>query len=320
MSRVLVIGGSGHIGTYLIPSLVEQGHEVLSVSRGQAKRYSENQAAWDRVQQVVIDRVAEEAHGTFGRRIAELEPDIVVDLISFDLSSTQALVDALRGEVEHFLHCSSIWVHGHLESVPATEDAVLNPFGDYGIKKAQTDRWLLRQARLEQFPATVFRPGHIVGPGWLPISPYGNVDAEVFTLMAAGKPIKLPNFGAETLHHVHASDVAGFILQAILNRSASIGEAFNVVSEGAVSLRGYAEAMYRWFGHEPNVELLSFDEWRKTQSDAQAHHAWEHISRSHSFSIGKARRRVEYRPRYTSLEAIKESVAAAIARGDIHSP
>jgi len=38
MSRVVVIGGSGHVGAYLLPALVERGHNVINVSRGQAKR------------------------------------------------------------------------------------------------------------------------------------------------------------------------------------------------------------------------------------------------------------------------------------------
>ena len=135
--------------------------------------------------------------------------------------------------------------------------------------------------------------------------------------MAAGQEVLLPNFGMETLHHVHAADVAQFILKAIMSRSASVGEAFNVVYDKALSLRGYAEAMYRWFGHEPNLRFLPFDDWKSTQSPDQAIHAFEHISRSHAFSIEKARSRVGYSPRYTSLEAIKEPVSAAIEAGEI---
>ncbi|MGE8062482.1 NAD-dependent epimerase/dehydratase family protein [Pseudomonas sp. NPDC089547] len=319
MSRVVVIGGSGHIGSYLIPALVDQGNEVISISRGVSERYHGLQSTWDRVTHLSIDRVAEEKSGTFGKRVADLNPDIVVDLISFDLPSTQGLVEALRGKVEHFLHCSSVWVHGHLECVPAKETAVMNPYGEYGVNKAAIETWLLQDARRNGFPATIFRPGHIVGPGWLPISPYGNFDAQVFTLMAAGKEITLPNFGLETLHHVHAADVVQFILLAIANRASAVGESFNVVSEQALTLRGYAEAIFRWFGHEPQLALLPFDEWKKKQSASQAHHAWEHISRSHSFSIEKAQQRVGYRPRYSSLEAIKESVIAAITAGDIQA-
>ncbi len=34
MSRVVVIGATGHIGTYLVPRLVDAGHEVTAISRG----------------------------------------------------------------------------------------------------------------------------------------------------------------------------------------------------------------------------------------------------------------------------------------------
>ena len=34
MSRIVVIGATGHIGTYLVPRLVDGGHEVIAVSRG----------------------------------------------------------------------------------------------------------------------------------------------------------------------------------------------------------------------------------------------------------------------------------------------
>jgi nucleoside-diphosphate-sugar epimerase len=97
MSRIVIIGGSGHVGSYLVPSLVELGHEVLNVSRGAAVPYRPH-FAWDIVQNVTIDRTAEEKNRQFGTKIAELQPDIVVDMISFDLPSTQQLVEALHGK------------------------------------------------------------------------------------------------------------------------------------------------------------------------------------------------------------------------------
>ena len=60
MTRVVVIGGSGHVGTYLVPRLVEAGFDVLNVSRGQREPYQPH-AAWKNVQTVVLDREAEEA-------------------------------------------------------------------------------------------------------------------------------------------------------------------------------------------------------------------------------------------------------------------
>src|SRR5262245_47175726 len=111
MSRVVVIGGSGHVGSYLVPVLVELGHDVVNVSRGTAKPYRPHYA-WNQIENIAIDRAAEEKTGRFGTKIASLKPDIVVDMISFDLSSTQLVVEALRGKIEHYLFCSSIWVYG----------------------------------------------------------------------------------------------------------------------------------------------------------------------------------------------------------------
>lgn len=316
MSRIIVIGGSGHIGAYLIPALVEQGHDVVNISRGQSGKYRPH-PAWQSVEQVTIDRTAEERSGRFASCVVELRPDIVVDLISFDLPGTQSLVHALRGKVEHFLHCGTIWVYGHKAAIPVDEGEPPNPFGEYGINKAAIEAWLLHESRRTGFPATVFRPGHIVGPGWTPIGPYGNVDVEVFSRIARGEEISLPNYGLETLHHVHADDIAQFVMRAIANRSASVGETFNVVAEKALNLRGYAEAMFRWFGVEPRIRFQPFDEWKTSQTREQAEQAWEHIARSSCMSMEKARRRLGYQPRYTSLAAIQEAVSALIAAGHV---
>lgn len=316
MSRVIVIGGSGHIGTYLVPALVERGHDVVNVSRGKAKAYH-GHSAWEAVQQITADRSAEDRTDTFGQRIAALNPDIVVDLISFDLASTRKLVEPLRGKIEHFIHCSTIWVYGHNVAIPASEDDPLNPFGEYGTNKAEMERWLLREARTTGFPATIFRPGHIVGPGWAPISPLGNADTEVFARIARGEEITLPNFGLETLHHVHAHDVAQLILLTITNKAASVGEAFNAVSAKALNLRGYAESLYYWFGKEPRIRYLPFEEWKADHPPEDAQLSWEHIARSSCLSMEKARTRLGYHPRYSSLEAIQESLESLIRAGTI---
>src|SRR4029077_1777309 len=62
MSRAVVIGGSGHIGTYLVPRLVEAGFEVVNVSRGERAAYIPH-AAWGTVKTVKLDRDAEEKAG-----------------------------------------------------------------------------------------------------------------------------------------------------------------------------------------------------------------------------------------------------------------
>jgi nucleoside-diphosphate-sugar epimerase len=316
MSKVVVIGATGHIGTYLIPRLVMAGHAVTAISRGVAKPYQQS-PVWRHVTSVVLDREAEEANGHFGAAIAALGADIVIDLICFTEASNSQLADALQGRVSHFIHIGTIWTHGTSSVVPTPESAAKFPFGDYGIAKAAIEADLLSRARLRGFPATIVHPGHIVGPGWAPLNPAGHFNPAAFSTIARGETLALPNFGMETVHHVHADDVAQVIIRAIDVRSAAVGESFHAVSGAAVTLRGYAEAMYRWFGHEPRLSFAAFDEWAKSQDPDHAKATWEHIFRSPNCSIDKGRRLLGYAPRYTSLEAVQEAVTWLIADGQV---
>jgi nucleoside-diphosphate-sugar epimerase len=314
--RVVIIGGTGHVGTFLVPRLAAAGHGVTCVSRARRQPYQPH-AAWARVRHVTLDRGAEEAAGSFGERIAALEPDAVIDMICFKLASARHLVEALRGRVRHFLHCGTIWVHGPSVEVPTTEEQPRRPFGEYGLQKAAIEEYLLDEARGNRFPATVLHPGHIVGPGWPPLNPAGHFNPRVFEDLARGVEVALPNLGLETVHHVHADDVAQAFERAMANWSASVGESFHVVSPAALTLRGYAESMAAWFGREARLQFLPWDQWKQTVSPEEAAATWDHIAHSPNSSIAKARRLLGFQPRYRSLEAVQESVEWLVRAGTI---
>jgi nucleoside-diphosphate-sugar epimerase len=312
--KIAVIGGTGHIGSYLTPRLFEAGHTVLCVSRGLKSPYRKH-AAWNAITHISLDRSAEESSGNFGEKIAALNADAVIDLTSYTPESAAQLVTALQGRVAHFLHCGTIWVHGHSSEVPTTEEAHRSPFGEYGIRKAAIETYLLRQSRQGGFPATILHPGHLVGTGWNPINPQGNFNAAVFTDLSAGRHLALPNLGMETVHHVHADDVAQAFLCALSRRSVAIGESFHIVSGAALTLRGFAERMATWFGQPANLSFLAWEEWRSTVSEKDANATWDHIAHSPNCSIAKARTLLNYSPRYTSLEAVQEAVTDMRQRG-----
>ncbi|MBS1876668.1 MAG: NAD-dependent epimerase/dehydratase family protein [Acidobacteria bacterium] len=305
--KIIVIGGSGHIGTYLTPALVEAGHQVLNITRAQRQPYQPH-GAWRWVETVTLDRAAAEASGEFAPKVRALNPDIVIDLICYLPESARQLIDALQGAVQHFLHCGTIWVHGPGIEPPITEEQPRKPFGEYGCRKAAIEADLLRAARLNGFPATILHPGHIVGPGWAPLNPAGHFNPKVFDDLAEGRELLLPNLGLETVHHVHAADVAQSFLCAIANRSTAIGESFHVVSPAAVTLYGYAHTVAGWFGREANLRFLPWDEWKTTVTPKEAAATWDHIAHSPNCSIRKAERLIGYRPRYRSMEAVREAV------------
>lgn len=320
MAKTVVIGGTGHIGTYLVPRLVEAGHEVTVVSRGTRDPYVAH-PAWRSVRRVGLDRASLEADGRFGEEIARLEPDVVVDLICFTVASARQLVDALRGRVSHFLHCGTIWVKGWVVEAPTREETVSPPFGEYGVNKRAIEEYLLGEARRTGFPATMVNPGHIVGPGHEPVNPMACKSPEVFSRLATGEPVLLPHVGLDLLHHVHADDVAQVFHRAIERWSVAVGEQFFAVSPAAVTLRGFAEAAAGWFGREAKVEFAAWGEWRTRcglpESDVAMAEA--HIAHGQCCSTEKARALLGYEPRFTSFEAVREAVEWMVERGMVRT-
>ena len=314
--KIVVVGATGHIGSYLVPLLVEGGHEVVALSRGQQSPYRQD-PAWSRVQQVQVDRDEEDRAGTFAGRVAELGADVVVDLICFTTESAEQLVDALRGRPTFLVHCGTIWVHGPATEVPVAEEQARDAFGEYGTSKAAIEELLREESRSGGLRSTVLHPGHISGPGWEIINPAGNLDPDVWRRLATGQPVQLPNFGLETLHHVHAADVATAFRLAVEQPEQAEHESFHVVSEAALTLRGYATAAARWFGQEADIELVAWPDFRAAVADEHAQATWEHISRSPTMSIEKARSRLGYRPAYTSLETAEEAVRWLVRQGRI---
>lgn len=314
--RVTVIGATGHIGTYLVPRLVARGHTVVAISRGQRQPYMDD-PAWATVEVVHADRGAEERAGAFGATVVATKPDAVVDLTCFEVSSARQLVEALAAQGTYLLHCGTIWVHGTALEVPVTEDAPRRPFGDYGTKKAAIEEYLLGVAGRGELRCTVLHPGHIVGPGWHPLGPAGNFNVDVFGRLARGEALDLPNFGLETVHHVHADDVAQGFELALGDPSGASGQSFHVVSDRALTLRGYAEAVSSWFGQTARLSYRPYTEWATGWGKEDAEATWEHIARSPSMSTQKIVGTLGYRPGYTSLGAVHQSLAWLVGHGEV---
>jgi len=312
--KAVITGAGGHIGTYLVPMLVNAGYEVTTITRGEPKPY-EWDPAWSRVNKVFMDRSRDE---DFAEKIAGMNPDVVVDLINFNIEDTRKMVQALqKSGCSHYLYCSSCWAHGRAETLPFNPDDLnKEPMDDYGKDKFASERYLKSFYRREGFPATIIMPGQISGPGWSIINPWGNTSMRVFQEIADGKEISLPNFGMEIIHHVHGYDVAQVFYLAITHRNQALGETFDAEAVQSITLYGYAKHLYEYFGHEPRISFLGWQEWCRYEGNPEeCEHTYYHIARSGTFSIEKERRLLGYHPRYTNLQTIDLAVKSYVDRG-----
>jgi nucleoside-diphosphate-sugar epimerase len=57
------------------------------------------------------------------------------------------------------------------------------------------------------------------------------------------------------------------------------------------------------------LRFMPWDEWKTKVTEAEAKATWDHIAHSPCCSIAKAERTLNYRPRYSSLQAVQESIS-----------
>ena len=306
--RAVVIGATGHIGSYLVPKLVDKGYEVVAVSRGNRQPYQAELPEWKMVEHVTADRKAMEAQHTFAPMIAGLKGDIVCDLISYDVPQVKEITDALIGTAKHYFQIGSIWVYKYNLEEPVSEGHPENDDGAYGGGKARVEKYLMELSESGKLNCTVIHPGHISGRGWLPINPQGNLNKKVYEDIICGREILLPDRGQPTLHHVHSADIAGLISACLDHPDKSVGQMFHAVSPKALTLRGFAQQLYEHFGKQPKLRFLPFEQFRDEVGEQDADVTWDHISRSPCCSMEKARRLLGFVPAHSSIDTVMDAL------------
>ena len=285
--RTVIIGATGHIGTRLVPRLVREGHEVVAVSRGVRLPYHDS-PEWRSVEQVILDRVAAERDASFGQAIAALRGDAVVDLTCFDPDSATHLVDALRGRLELFVHCGTLWVHGVPTGRPYDENGAAPP------------RWRIRNS---QSPDRALSPGgrirRLSGHGAAPRSHHraglGSNQSGREPRHRRVRRSRSRRPGRPSRRRLGDAPArprgrrgAG-VRPAVAHREAAIGEAFHIAAAKPVTMRSYAEAAASWFGRTANPEFLPWHEWRLTVGARDEAITHDHVVHSPHASIEKAR-------------------------------
>lgn len=316
--NILIVGGAGHIGSYLTPRLTAAGHKVRVVARHAKPHYGNPQLGWQDVEWIIADRKKEEKDPSWLNRMTDIETDIVIDLICYQPEQNRIMMQAFAGRIEHFLHCGSIWAYGPAIRTPFQESYPRNPISTYGRNKAYIEAELIDAFQKDGFPATIVHPGHISGREWLPIDPQGTVDGVgIYKKLAHEQTVHLPNTGLATLHHVHADDVAQMFERSVLRRQAALGEAFSTVAPYALTLLGCCECVATLFGKKPNIEFVPLAQLQEILGEKPFATTKTHVEHSPCAAIDKAKRLLGYQPRYTTEQIYHECLAYLLETGEL---
>ena len=112
--KILVIGGTGHIGRFLVPGLRRQGREVTVITRGQTT--APEGEGWGEVN--FVNATYRRKDEKWAAVVAEAGAEVVIDILGSDVPTTY---QAGKGTCRHFIACGSIWMYGPVEVVPTPE-------------------------------------------------------------------------------------------------------------------------------------------------------------------------------------------------------
>ncbi len=247
--KVLVTGGSGFIGSHLIPELVELGHDVYSLERYVTGRYV---LGGQREVKTVFGDLRN--HFAVRKIVRDIQPEAVIHLASVSPVSysydhpieametnflgTVNLAESCLREAPHFKHflfAGTSEEYGNQEKVPLKETAKLHPESPYAVSKVAADNYLQYMHDAYDFPVTVLRN----------FNTYGRKDNTHFVVeriivqMLQGNVVRLGD-PTPIRDLMYVDDHVNSYL-ACLDNDKALGETFNFCTGHGVSIAQLVE-------------------------------------------------------------------------------
>ena len=276
MTRHLVTGGAGFIGSYLVERLVARGDQVTVLDDLSTGRLSNLAGVLDHPavrfeQRSVLDEAAVDDAAADADVVVHLAAAVGVRLIvehpldSFT-SNIRGAENVLAAADRHgcrFLVTSSSEIYGRNPAVPLDEEAdrILGvptvARWAYSTAKAVDEILALAYHRERGLPATVVRLFNTVGPRQR--ADYGMVVPTLVRQAIAGEPLTIHGDGRQTRCFCHVTDVVEALV-ALLDHPDSPGRVFNVGSEEEVAIRDLAERIVQRTGSSSPIVHQAYEE------------------------------------------------------------
>jgi nucleoside-diphosphate-sugar epimerase len=266
MSRCLVTGAAGFVGSHLCEALLARGHEVAGLDAFipyYPRAVKEKNIAGLRAQPRFAFHEAD-------LRAADLAPlvagsDVIFHLAAMpglmkswtdfplyetcNIAGTQRLLEVARAtRVRQFIHISTSSVYG--KEATQGEDAPPQPFSPYGITKLAAEQLCRAYAANFGLPFTILRYFSVYGPRQRPDMGYHKLINDLFH----GDTFTVFGDGEQTRSNTYVADAVQATILAMEKSAAALGETFNIGGGEVVSLNRVIAMLEELTGKKAKLE------------------------------------------------------------------
>lgn len=276
MSRCLVTGGAGFIGSHLTERLLRAGHGVTVIDDFSTGR-RENLAAVERhpqftlVEASIADPQALSEAARDAEVIYHLAAAVGVKLVAEDpvhtietnIYPTESLLRiALQGNRRFFLASTSeVYGKNPKERWSEEDDLHLGPTSRprwaYGCSKAIDEFLALAYHRKFGLPVVIGRFFNVIGPRQ--VGEYGMVVPRFIEQALAGGPVVVYDDGSQERCFAHVRDVVECVIQ-LMETPAAEGEIFNIGSDQPISILALAQEVIRRANPRAAVQHIPYQQ------------------------------------------------------------
>jgi UDP-glucose 4-epimerase len=255
VTRVLVTGGGGFIGSNLVRALLERGDDVRVLDNFATG----NRSNLDGLDVEVVEgelRSYERVHnavrgvdvvfhlGALGSVPRSVQDPLTSSAVNIE-GTLNVLLAARDEGVGRVVFSSSSSVYGIRRELPVTEGQSPDPLSPYGVAKLAAERYCVAFSRVyESFESVVLRYFNVFGPRQSPSSQYAAVIPLFISQIAAGQPIRIDGDGEQSRDFTYVTNVVDATIRAAQAPGVN-GQIYNVAASSPTTVNAVADEIGR---------------------------------------------------------------------------
>lgn len=259
MSRIVVTGGAGFIGSNLARLAVARGHQVVVIddlSTGSARHLRGMDIPLVEASVLDVDAVREALTGADSlvhlAAIGSVPRSIVDPWRTNDVNVNGTLAvlrAAVSSGVEHVLFSSSSSVYGRNPVLPKREREWVRPMSPYAVSKLAGEQYVLAHQESYGLRTLAFRLFNVYGPRQSAGHPYAAVIPKFVEALQRGRPLTIYGDGTQTRDFTYVGAVCATLLDAI-ERRVSHPEPVNLAFGRRISIADVISCLGHLLGRE----------------------------------------------------------------------